>query len=185
MFNNYYNVLQFSRRRILSSSMSPTFDLSLPSTSGYSSRSKSSQLNGGKRGLSSKSSPKKNKLQKLRKNGANNKLSFRNSRRSVNGLRDKSVDRNVETVDNLPKRSRKRIIKEDSDEETEKEESVEHFEHIDEETVDGEIVEHFDSETEVEDDDKSHSKRDGTDTDATEIENDFDERTKTSGQTSR
>lgn len=151
--------------------MSPTFDLSLPSTSGYSSRSKSSQPNGNpKRGLNSKSSPKKNNLRKLRKNGSTNKLSFRSSRSSV--FKNKTTERSEKT-NNLPKRGRKRIIKEVSEEEeTEKEETIDNLA-IDESTNDGSI-QHFDSDTEIED--KCESKQ--TDTDATEIE-EFEERTTT------
>ena len=169
--------------------MSPTFDISLPSTSGYSSRSKSSQSNADKAVNDSKQKPKTNKADNHRKNGSNRSLSFRSSRGSTNGYKRKTsrkgISKRMGSKSSVrPKRNcrkRVRLLTEDSDEEvTEKEENVKveeednqtcTEEEDNEEAIGSDAAQHLDSETEIEDE-KSvrRSDRSDSDSDATEIE---------------
>lgn len=162
--------------------MSPTFDISLPSTSGYSSRSKSSQSNADKVvDKDSKQKPKTSKsADNQRKNGANRSLKFRSTNVFKRKANRRSIAKRVGDSSDRPKRNcRKRVKVQDSDDDelTVREETVEvkeedmSYTEEDEEAIGSDVVQHFDSDTEIEDD-KSERKCDQTDTDsdATEIE---------------
>lgn len=173
-------------RRAISSSLSPSYDLSQPSTSGYSSRNKSnSSQNSNKKikNTSPKSSPRKNNNRVAKRN----KTNVRNQDKSNIGFRGRmfkkqgAVEPSVENKRKIARRTRKRVVKSESDEEqTEKE--AENF-NINEdtmndtlnETIIDEEIKHFESDTEIEDEAEDEDEHDVAikvemDSDATEID---------------
>ena len=155
--------------------------MSAPSTSGYSGRRKSSLT----------------QQKKNNKRNSNNK-NLRNADKAVkrSARNGRKIGRRVSlrSKNNKPtKRSRRCIVKEDSDEHrsetediheniVEEEENDDHFDEdyvVDEEAIGEEVINHFDSDTEVEDNELKCELP--ADSDATEIDGELDGLPQTSG----
>lgn len=176
-------MLIFSNQSGISSSTSPSFDISQPSTSGYStSKSKSSQNCNAKKTVNA--SPKKSRHQNLSNNLINN--SKRNgslkrnkvmpvfATRSTRNRISRSVSPERCSRNLRKRRPIKRVV---DDDETDKEDkrmrkkvTKEDFTINEDTMISEEVVNHFNSDTEIED--KGADNTDN-DSDATEIENEI------------